>query len=388
MNYNTPYLPLSRLNASFQPELSQAIERVVDCGWYLLGEQVAAFEREFAAAERGAHCVAVANGLDALTLTLTALRLRHQWTEEAEVVVPALTFAATALAVERAGLRPVFSDVGDDFLMTAQAADAVCTPRTVCLLPVHLYGRYAPMRELSALARSRGLCLVEDACQAHGAVRLMPDVAQTDLSCFPAARIRCYSFYPGKNLGCLGDGGAVVTDDAALADTLRTLANYGSRQKYHHELSGTNSRLCELQAAVLRVKLPRLESDNARRQTLARRYAEGLAPGTEGLRLPYGGEVASSVFHVYPLLVKDPEALAAHLQKHGIQTLRHYPATLPEQPALARFAPENISVDKAFPHAWRAAHHELSLPLHPLLSESEVDHIAQCILEYDKSTRQ
>ena len=219
-----PYLPLQALNAAYEPMLSDAVQRVVQSGWYLNGKELAAFEQEFAAYLGVAHYVGVGNGLDALTLILSALREMEGWAEGDEVIVPAMTFVASAEAVVRAGLRPVLCDVDETALLNAAQIEPLITPRTRALLPVHLYGKACDMEQLKALAHRHGLRIVEDAAQAHGAT--YADRRRVGTGGDAAA----FSFYPGKNLGALGDGGAVVTDDAQLAALVREYANYGNRK--------------------------------------------------------------------------------------------------------------------------------------------------------------
>lgn len=268
-----PYLDLKAVNARYADELSAAAKSVIESGWYVNGNECKAFEEDFAGycADKSGlmalHCVGCANGLDALTLILLALKQRYGWTAESEVIVPAMTFVATAQAVLRAGLTLRLADVTPNGLLDPMSAAMAITDRTVALLPVHLYGQRADIEALSELADIHGLQLVQDAAQAHGQPLDVPH-------CNVCA---AFSFYPGKNLGALGDGGAVVTDDESLARDVRRLANYGCSEKYHHEVSGAfNSRLDELQAALLRVKLRHLDEDNARRAALAKIYEETL----------------------------------------------------------------------------------------------------------------
>ena len=368
-----PYYPLDRVNAAFRPALSAAIEQVVSSGWYVGGEALSDFETAFARYVGVPHCVGVGNGLDALTLSLQAMGLRYGWTAEAEVVVPAFTFVATALAVVRAGYRPVFADV-DPLLavVTPRTIEPVVTPRTVALVPVHLYGLPAPMDAIMALAEAHGLQVVEDAAQAHGA-----RVAGRRVGAWGHAA--AFSFYPGKNLGALGDGGAVVTSDADLARSVRLLGNYGAARKYHHTERGVNSRLDDLQAAVLSVKLPLLDAHNDRRRNVAAYYASHLP--AEVVALPYGGDVAQSVFHIYPVCHPCRDALQAHLSAHHeVGSLIHYPVALPDQPALAAFA------DAAclYPHARRWAAQELSLPIHPFMTDAELAQVVEAVCAFGR----
>ena len=243
-----PFLPLQRLTASYGSELTEAVQRVVQSGYYLNGEALAEFEQRFAHYVQAPHCVGVASGLDALMLSLMAMKQCYDWSDGDEVIVPDMTFVATALAVVRAGLVPVSADVDDNGLLTPEAAQRVLSARTRAVVPVHLYGHPAPMPAFMAWAEAHGLLVLEDAAQAHGA-----SVGGRPVGSW--GHMAAFSFYPGKNLGALGDGGAVTTAHSQLAEHVRMLANYGARQKYHHEYPGINSRLDEVQAAVLSVKL-------------------------------------------------------------------------------------------------------------------------------------
>ncbi len=395
------FLNLQAVNARFGDELERAVQRVVSSGWYLHGQETAAFEHEFAQFVGVAHCIGVGNGLDALTLVLQAWKDLEQWEDGDEVIVPANTFVATALAVSRTGLRPVFCDCRlDDALLDVASAEAVVSNRTRCIIPVHMYGRVCDMRSVNELAARHGLKVLEDACQAHGAcgqandasgqandacvaAEAHPDHAESapDVSCrrMPMAGAladaAAFSFYPGKNLGALGDGGAVTTADDRLADYVRTLANYGARRKYFHEQLGFNSRLDELQAAALRVKLRGLVADNDRRRALAQRY-DALLAGVDGLQLPpaSGGPMSSDcVYHIYPVRVRNRDRVQQSLADSGIQTLIHYPLPLHQQKAYAEYA------SLSFPHAERWARTELSLPISPALTEQEVDVVAAAL---------
>lgn len=358
---NVPFLDLKAVNARFASALAVAGRDVLRSGWYIYGTQCQAFEQEFSRYVGTACCVGTANGLDALTLILQAMKLKEGWSDGAEVIVPAFTFIATAEAVNRAGLTPVFCDVDENFTLDVRNAESLVTPHTCALLPVHLYGHMADMPALLALARRRGLKVVEDAAQAHGATL---DGRKAGSWGDAAA----FSFYPGKNLGALGDAGAVTTDDEALAGLIRMLGNYGARKKYYHEVLGANSRLDELQAACLRVKLPALDRDNRRRQAIARIYAESIRH--PDIRLPYAGDADASVFHIYPIRTPRRAELQSYLSRAGIGTLIHYPLPLHRQAAYASYHA------LSFPHAEQAAAEELSLPISPVLTDEEADYVA------------
>ena len=361
-----PYLPLQALNAAYEPMLSDAVQRVVQSGWYLNGKELAAFEEEFAAYLGVAHCVGVGNGLDALTLILLALREMEGWDDGDEVIVPAMTFVASAEAVVRAGLRPVLCDVDETALLNPAQIEPLLSPRTRALLPVHLYGKACDINQLKVLAHRHGLRIVEDAAQAHGAT--YADGRRVGTGSDAAA----FSFYPGKNLGALGDGGAVVTDDAQLAALVREYANYGAARKYEHRVHGCNSRLDELQAAALRTKLPHLDAANARRQTLAQLYDAGIQ--NPAVHIPYiYKEGSPSVYHIYPILSPHRDALQSYLRNAGVECLIHYPHAIHQQQAFSALAQQH------FPQAERFAAQVLSLPLHPLLTDEEAHAIVRLV---------
>jgi dTDP-4-amino-4,6-dideoxygalactose transaminase len=348
-----PFLDLRLATEELRPEIDQAIARVLDTGCYILGPEVEAFENEFAEYCGARHCVGVASGLDALTLLLRALGVGAG----DEVIVPSNTYIATWLAVSAVGARvvPVEPDAATYNLDPELVEDAI-GPRTRAIVAVHLYGRTAAMAALDEISRRRGVDLVADAAQAHGA----------DLGGFPSA----FSFYPTKNLGALGDGGAVVTDDATLAGRVRVLGNYGSRRKCLNEVRGVNSRLDPLQAAVLRVKLRFLDQWNQRRLEIARCYLDRLA-GIPDLVLPQATAGGDSVWHIFAMRHPQRDWLARQLAQEEIGTLIHYPMP----PHLSDAYRDAGYRRGSFPLAERIAAEELSLPLHPHLSGEQVEEI-------------
>lgn len=365
---NVPFLDLKAVNERFESALTDAGRDVMRSGWYIHGAHCQAFEQEFAQYIGTACCVGTANGLDALTLIFQAMKIKEGWNDDTEVIVPAFTFIATAEAVNRAGLTPVFCDVNEYFALDIRQAERLVTQRTRALLPVHLYGHMADMPAVLALSSRYGLKVVEDAAQAHGA-----ELGGRKAGSWGDAA--AFSFYPGKNLGALGDAGAVTTDDTELAELIRTLGNYGARKKYCHEILGANSRLDELQAAYLRVKLPALDRDNRRRQTIARIYNETIHH--PDIRLPYAGDANTSVFHIYPVRTPWRDALQDYLAQAGIGTLIHYPLPLHRQAAYASY--HTLS----FPHAEKAAAEELSLPMSPVLTDEEADYVATTLNHFN-----
>lgn len=366
-----PFLDLGATWRELRPQLDEAWHRVMDSGWYITGRELEAFEREFATYCGTRHCIGVANGLDALHLVLRAWGIGPG----DEVLVPSNTFIATWLAVTYAGATPV--PVEPDpatHLLDPARIEATITPRTKAIVPVHLYGQTADMHAIRQVAQQHGLKVLEDAAQAHGAVEASQGPA-------PARRAggladaAAFSFYPGKNLGAYGDGGAVTTDDDALAEQLRMLRGYGSRVKYQHEVTGFNSRLDELQAALLRVRLAHLDEWNARRDAIARLYLRDLA-GLPGLELPVVRPGAHPVWHLFVVRSTRRDALQAFLQARGIGTLIHYPVP----PHLAgAYADLHLAPQ---PIAEQLAAQVLSLPIGPHLALDDAAQIVRGLRDF------
>lgn len=341
-------------------DVRAAIDRVLDRGWFILGPELEAFEREFAAASGAAHAVGVGTGTDAIALSLMALGIGAG----DDVITSPLSAAYSALAIMMAGARPVFADIDPERLTMAPAlVERAITPRTRAILPVHLYGQPADLPALAAIAARHGLQLVEDCCQAHAAT-----AAGRPVGTWGAAG--AFSFYPTKNLGALGDGGAVITNDGALAAKLRRLRNGGQSSRYLHPEFGVNSRLDEMQAAILRARLPRLAGWTSERRSLAARYRAQLKDS--GVHVPAEFD-AGHVYHLFPILSPERDALQARLQAAGVETLIHYPLPIPAQEALQPVNPAPCPV------AARVANEVLSLPLHPGMSLDEVDHVARLV---------
>ena len=353
---SVPFLDLKAINLSQADELEAAFKRVLHSGWYILGGETSAFEASFASYCKSKHGIGVANGLDAIFMILKAYGIGPG----DEVIVPSNTFIATWLAVSDCGATPIpVEPTADGFNIDPARVAAAITPRTKAIMPVHLYGQTADMDPLLALAAKHGLKVIEDAAQAHGALYRGRVAGQL-------GDAAAFSFYPGKNLGALGDGGAVTTSDDALADKIRTLRNYGSKVKYYNEVPGYNSRLDEVQSALLSVKLPRLDGDNARRRAIAAIYQRELV-GIPGLALPHVPEWAEPVWHVYVIRHAQRDALAKALAEQGIGTIVHYPVPPHLQPAYAHLGYKQGD----FPLA-EAIHKEvLSLPMGPTMSEAD-----------------
>ena len=363
---NIPFLDLKAVNLAHADDLQAAFKRVLESGWYILGKEVEQFEQRFAAYCEAKHGIGVANGLDAIMLALKGYGIKAG----DEVIVPSNTFIATWLAVSQCGATPVPVEPAEaTYNLDPALVEAAITPRTRAIVAVHLYGQPADMDPLRALADKHGLKLVEDAAQAHGARYK----GRRTGSLGDAA---AFSFYPGKNLGALGDGGGIVTDDDALADIVRTYRNYGSQKKYHNLVQGFNSRLDELQAAFLSAKLATLDADNATRRAIAAEYDRSLG-GIDGLVLPHVPEWAEPVWHLYVVRHPRRDALAARLAESGIGTIVHYPVAPHLQQAYAELGFK----EGDFPIA-EAIHREvLSLPIGPTMTTAQAADVARAVRE-------
>jgi dTDP-3-amino-3,4,6-trideoxy-alpha-D-glucose transaminase len=356
-----PFLDLTLQHAGLRADIARDIEAIIDSSAFINGPQVAEFEQVFAAYCGADHCVGVASGLDALRIILLGLGIGPG----DEVIVPAMTFVATWEAVTQVGALPVPVDVtSEDYCLDPAALRAAVTPRTAAVMPVHLFGQMADLRSIGELARSSSLAVVEDAAQAHGAVR--------DGQRAGGEGHAAFSFYPGKNLGAMGDAGAVVTADAELARRARALREHGQERKYHHDEVGWTARLDTIQAAVLLRKLPLLDEWNAARRAIAARYDEELA-GVGDLVLPQTVTGAEHVWHVYVARTDDPAGLGAHLAARGVASGRHYP----EPPHLSR-AYESLGYRSgAFPIAESIGRECISLPLFPGMSDEQLADVVQ-----------
>lgn len=344
-----------------------AVDRVIERGWFVLGPELEAFEAEFAAASGARFAVGVATGTDAISLLLRA----HGIGAGDEVLVPAMTAAYTALAVLAAGATPVFIDVEPERLtIDPEICAGAVTARTRAIVPVHLYGQPADMQALRSVAAEHALVILEDCCQAHLATERGMPVGTGG---------GAFSFYPTKNLGALGDAGAATTSDAAIAARVRRLRNGGQVDRYHHAEAGINSRLDEMQAAVLRARLPFLAQSTAHRRALAAAYRRTLPPAIETVPERDAGHV----YHLFPIRTPHRDGLRTHLERAGIETLIHYPVALPAQPAFADIAARQTRA-AAWPEATRAAGELLSLPLNPRLSEADVTRVADAVGAYQK----
>jgi dTDP-4-amino-4,6-dideoxygalactose transaminase len=361
---NVPFLDMRPMHNPLRDEILAELATVIDANAFINGPQVRAFEQAFAEYCGVPDCVGLASGLDALRLALLALEPEPG----AEVIVPANTFVATLEAVTQAGLVPVPADVLEaDWGLDPAAVEAAVSERTRAVMPVHLYGQLSDLRALSAVVERHGLALVEDAAQAHGAER-------DGLRAGTVGMASGFSFYPGKNLGAMGDAGALVTGDAAIGERVRALREHGQRRKYVHEWDGYTARLDTVQAVVLLHKLPHLDGWNAQRRDIAARYTEAL-DGVGDLRLPEVPSGSSPVWHLYVVRTAEPERLAERLRERGVGTGRHYPIPPHLSPAYAGLGYRQ----GAFPVSEGLARECLSLPIFPGMTEQQVDAVVDAI---------
>lgn len=363
-----PYLNLECIHEPLKRELDQVYRNVLENQWFIQGKYCQEFEKDFADYCGAKHCIGVGNGLDAIRIILQAMDI----SEGDEVIVPANTFIATVLAITYVGATPVFVDADlETYNIDLDKIEEKITSRTKAVIVVHLYGHVVDVERLNVLKGKCGIKIIEDAAQGHGAMLGSKRAgALGDAAAF--------SFYPGKNLGALGDGGAVVTSDDNLADKVRAIANYGSKEKYVHMYKGCNSRLDELQAGFLKVKLPHLEEWNEERRRIARRYNTEIR--NERLKLPKWNGGNDHVFHIYPILCENREELIAYLNGKGIATNVHYPTPIYKQGAYAEFEAEqnNYSVTS------QICSQEVSIPLFPGLKKEEQDYVIACLNKYGR----
>lgn len=363
------FLDLHAVNNCYRQPIDCAIGRVLDSGWYLLGKECETFEAEFAGYCGVKHCIGVANGLDALNLIIRA----YGFTSGDEIIVPANTFIASILAISQNGCTPVLvePDIGT-YDINPDLIEAKITSKTKAIMVVHLYGRVVEMEKIWSLALKYDLKIIEDAAQSHGGV-------YRDRHTGNLGDAGGFSFYPGKNLGCLGDGGAVVTNDDQLADRVRSLRNYGSSEKYRHVYKGTNSRLDEIQAAVLSVKLKGLDKDNQRRRKIAQFYAEGIVNSKIVLPVAHDSTPVTYRGHVWHLFVvrcEERDLLQQYLMEKEIQTLIHYPISPHRQDAYREWH------ELSFPITEEICRTVLSLPISPVMTDEEVRFVVEKINEF------
>ena len=356
------FLDLKAINEQYRIEMEASIKRVLDSGWYLLGKEIESFEKEFSEYCGVKHAVGCANGLDALKLIIRA----YGFGPGDEVIAPANTYIASLISISANGATPVLVEPDiNTYLIDPEKIEAAITSRTKAIMVVHLYGRAMDMTRILEIAKRYNLKVIEDSAQAHGAMFDGKRVGNLgDASGF--------SFYPGKNLGCLGDGGAVTTNDDELAEKIRALRNYGSDVKYHFPYRGTNSRLDEIQAALLRVKLPHLDNDNAIRRRIAERYCSEIKnPNVILPHLP--DDAMQNVWHVFPVRVQNRAGFQQYLSDNGIQTVIHYPIPPHRQPAYVEWHGLTLPITEKI-------HEEIiSLPISPVMAEEEVSKVVDVI---------
>lgn len=362
------FLDLLKINAQYKDELKEAFERVLNSGWYILGEEVKQFEREFALYCNTKHCIGVANGLDALVLIIRAYKTLNIFAEGDEIIVPANTYIASILSISANGLVPVLVEPDiDTYNIDIHEIEAKITPKTKAIMAVHLYGQLCNMDAINLLARKHNLKVIEDCAQSQGAE--IDNIKAGNLS-----NAAGFSFYPGKNLGALGDAGAVTTNDDELAFTIRALLNYGSHVKYQNLLKGVNSRLDELQAALLLVKLKYLDDETNARRSVANRYLNEISNAK--LTLPIVEVQSAHVWHLFVIRTADRNQLQKYLSDQGIQTVIHYPIPPHQQPAYKELSELLLPITEKI-------HKEvLSIPISPVISDDEVTKVIDALNAY------
>lgn len=364
-----PFLDLKKINEPYEIAFQEKLKSVLENGWYILGKEVETFEKAFAEYCQSKYCIGVGNGFDALVLIFKGYIELGKLKKGDEVIVPANTYIASILAILQADLVPVLIEPRlETYNINPDLIPEKITPKTKAILAVHLYGQLAEMDKINELAEKHSLIVVEDAAQSHGVEKNLKSKIYNLKSAI------AYSFYPGKNLGCLGDGGAITTNDEALAKVLFSLRNYGSEKKYHNEFVGVNSRLDELQAGFLNLKLPNLDSDNEKRRAVAKRYLSKIK--NSKIVLPFWDFSNNHVFHLFVIRTENREKLQEYLTQNNIQTVIHYPIPPHKQKAFSQW--NNLS----FPITEKIHKEVLSLPISPVLTESEVDYIIEILNQY------
>lgn len=365
-----PFLDLKSVNAQYSEELKKACARVIDSGWYVLGNEVAEFEKEFATYCETEYCLGVANGLDALVLILRAYIELGVMQKNDEVIVPSNTYIASILAISENGLTPVLVEPdANTFNLDPMLIEQAITENTKAILTVHLYGQVTCMDEITSIAKTYDLKVIEDCAQAHGALYRGKECKGNKAGSLGDAA--GFSFYPGKNLGALGDGGAVTTNNKELANTIAALRNYGSHEKYKNRYKGINSRLDEIQAAMLRVKLSHLDKEIQTRQAVAKAYLQGIKNPL--IELPVVEVVDAHVWHLFVIKTTQREKLAKYLAENGVQTLIHYPTPPHHQSAYQEWS------DISLPITERIHEQVISLPISAVMSGTEVAEVIAAV---------
>ncbi|WP_035649071.1 DegT/DnrJ/EryC1/StrS aminotransferase family protein [Flavobacterium sp. ASV13] len=360
------FLDLKKINEPYETAFQEKLKKVLENGWYILGKEVETFEKAFAEYCQSKYCIGVGNGFDALVLIFKGYIELGKLKKGDEVIVPANTYIASILAILQADLVPILVEPKlETYNINPDLIEEKITSKTKAILPVHLYGQLAEMDKINEIAEKHNLIIVEDCAQSHGAIHN---------SQFTIHNSRAYSFYPGKNLGCLGDGGAITTNDPELAKVIFSLRNYGSEKKYYNEHIGINSRLDELQAGFLNLKLSNLDADNQKRRAIAKRYLTEIK--NKKITLPFWDFSNNHVFHLFVVRTENREDLQNYLAKNNIQTVIHYPIPPHKQKAFSEW--NNLS----FPITEKIHNEILSLPMSPVLTETEVNFIIEILNKY------
>lgn len=370
------FLDLKKINEPYETAFQEKLKLVLDNGWYILGKETEAFEKAFASYCNSDYCIGVGNGFDALVLIFKGYIQLGKLKKGDEVIVPANTYIASILAILQAGLVPVLVEPKlETYNINPNLISEKITSKTKAVLVVHLYGQLAEMDQINAIAHQNNLLVIEDAAQAHGAVlaESRKPKAESKKS-GNLSNAAAFSFYPGKNLGALGDGGAVTTNDDELAKTIQSLRNYGSEAKYQNEYIGVNSRLDELQAAFLNVKLPNLDIENNRRRAIAKRYLTEIK--SEKIKLPFWDFSPNHVFHLFVIRTENRDELQQYLLENGVQTMVHYPIPPHQQKAFSEW--NTLS----FPITEKIHNEVLSLPMSPVLTNDEVSFVVEILNQY------
>jgi len=378
------FLDLQKINQPFEIEFQEKMKQFLDKGWYILGDEVKTFETNFAAYCKAKYCIGVGNGLDALILIFKAYIQLGKLKKGDEVIVPANTYIASILAILQADLVPVLVEPKfETYNLNSYLIEEKINSKTKAVLAVHLYGQLAEMNAINEIAERNNLLVIEDAAQAHGAlssIQCSASSKQTEPEeviyekAGNLGHAAGFSFYPGKNLGALGDAGAITTNDVALAEVLFSMRNYGSKTKYQNEIIGTNSRLDELQAAFLNVKLPYLDNENEKRRSIAKRYITEIK--NDKIVLPIWDESKNHVFHLFVIRTENRNELATYLKENGIETMIHYPIAPHKQEALKEWS------DLSFPISEKIHNQVLSIPLNSCLRKDEINKIIEVINQF------
>jgi dTDP-4-amino-4,6-dideoxygalactose transaminase len=379
-----PFLDLKKINEPYETAFQEKLKTVLENGWYILGKELGVFEKAFAEYNQTKYCIGVANGFDALVLIFKGYIQLRKLQKGDEVIVPANTYIASILAILQADLVPLLVEPKlETYNINPDLIQERITPKTKAILAVHLYGQLAEMEEINEIAKKNNLLIVEDCAQSHGAElnskkeipnSKFPGEENLKSKIYNLKSASAYSFYPGKNLGCLGDGGAITTNDSELVKVLFALRNYGSEQKYYNEYIGVNSRLDELQASFLNLKLPNLDADNDKRRAIAKRYLAEIK--NDKIILPFWDFSNNHVFHLFVIRTENREALQEYLAQNNIQTVIHYPVPPHKQKAFQEW--NNLS----FPITEKIHDEVLSLPISPVLNDTEVDFIIEILNRY------